>query len=107
MYAFAQVAVLAARIMNDECLFQLPSFYQFDLFDACETIMTTQQVNKDVLYAGLAALVTKYTQAETLCKRNSRNVVVAPLLSPLVLDATGVDTSLMLEIATVIAVVSE
>ena len=107
MCAFAQVAVLAARFLNDKYLSQLPSFYQFDLFDTRETIMTTQLVSKDVLHADLAALVTKDTRGGTMCKRNSCDVVVAPLLSPLVLGASGVDTSLMLEIATVIAVVSE
>ena len=34
-------------------------------------------------------------------------IVVAPLISPLVLDANGIDASLMLEIAAVVAVLSE
>ena len=64
------------------------------------------ELNKDVLYADLAALVTRYTQ-NIMCTCNSCNAVVAPLLSPLVLDATRVDASLMLEIAAVIAFSTE
>ena len=59
------------------------------------------------MYADLAALVTKYTQPESIRKRNSCITVVALLLPPHVLDATGVDASLMLEITAVIAVVTE
>ena len=110
--ALAQVAALATRFPNDEYLSKLgflqPSFYQFDLFDTRETTMTkAQEVNKDVLYADLSALITKYTQPKSMCKRNGCNAVVAPLLSPLVLDASGIDASLMLQIAAMVAVVSE
>ena len=64
-------------------------------------MIKSRQVNKHVLYADLAALVIQYKQPKTMRKRNSCNAVVAPLLSPRVLDATGVHASLMLEIAAV------
>ena len=110
--ALAQAAALAARFPNDEYLFTLqfwkPTFYKLFLFNTREKNMTkAQQVNKDVFYADLAALITEYTQPKPMSKRNGCNAVVAPLLSPLVLNDTGVDTSLMLEIAAVEAVVSE
>jgi hypothetical protein len=110
--ALAQVEALDARFPNDEYLSKLqflqPSFYQFDLFDTRETIVTkAQQANKEVLHADLAALITKYAQPKTVRKRDGCASEVAPLLPPLVLDATGVDAGLMLEIAAVLAVVSE
>ena len=108
-YVLAQVVALASRFSNDEYLSKLhflqPKFHQFYLFDTSETIMTkAQEVNKDVLYADSAALIMNYTHSKSVSKCNGCNAVVAP---PLVLDATGVDASLMLEIAAMVAVVSE
>ena len=95
--ALAQVSELATRFPHDKYRSKQqilqPPFYQFDLFDTREVIMTkAQKVNKDVSYADLAALITKYTQLEPMSKCNGCNAVVAPLQMLLMLDATGLDS---------------